>query len=152
MVGGAPRRTLRAAPRQAGARISPDGRWVAYTSDETGQSEVYVQSYPGPGRKTLVSAKGGVDGVWRADGHQLYYWHGDQLVAVRLGGGGPGEPLVVRGRTPLFRAVYIRGPQPNYDVTADGSRVILVMGMLPGRLVVSLHLLNGPSATAGERR
>jgi len=151
MDGGAPRSYLTGAFRQAGARISPDGRWVSYTSDETGQSEVYVQSYPTPGRKTLVSVKGGVDGVWRADGRELYYWHGDELVAASLAAGRPGEPLAVRGRTSLFRAVYVQGPQPNYDVSADGTRFVLVMGTLAGRLVVGLHLIDAPSATAAGR-
>ena len=58
--------------RESSARASPDGRWVAYQSDESGRFEVYVQAYPTPALKTLVSVGGGVNPVWRGDGRELY--------------------------------------------------------------------------------
>jgi serine/threonine-protein kinase len=91
--GGAARPYLRTSAREVGARVSPDGRWVAYTSDETGRDEVYVQSYPTPGRKALVSAQGGMHPVWRRDGRELYYWHGEQLIASQVEDGGATAPL-----------------------------------------------------------
>jgi hypothetical protein len=131
--------------------VSPDGRWVAYQSDETGRGEVYVQSYPTPGRKTLVSAGGGSNAVWAGDGRELYYWQGDQLIAARVDAGGAGTPLAVRGRTPLFRAPYFLRDETMYDVSPDGTRFILITGgPREGRLVVALDVL-GSAPAAGRR-
>jgi len=140
---GSPARSYVATPaHELGARVSPDGRWVAYQSDETGRDEVYVQSFPTPGRRTLVSAGGGVNPVWRGDGRELYYWRIDQLVAVRVDGGRSAEPLAVRDRTLLFRAPYFANVHAMYDVSPDGTRFTLVTGgARAGRLVVALHVL-----------
>src|SRR5207237_861211 len=78
--------------------------------------------------KVLVSDGGGDNPVWRRDGRELYYWQADQLVAVTLGAGGPGEPLELRGRTPLFRATYVPSGHANYDVSPDGKQFVLVTG------------------------
>ena len=142
MDGGPPRPYVDTPARESGARASPDGRWVAYTSDETGRNEVYVQSYPVPGRKTLVSAGGGTSPAWRGDGRELYYWRAGQLVAADVAAGRAGAPLVVRGRTPLFRAPYVENVHANYDVSADGKRFVLVTRDAPAnRLVVALDAL-----------
>jgi len=64
-------------------RLSPDGRWLAYQSNETGRPEIYVQPYPGPGGKWQVSSAGGIDPRWRADGKELFYASlGFELMAV----------------------------------------------------------------------
>jgi Tol biopolymer transport system component len=141
---GAPARPYASTPaHERAARVSADGRWVAYESDETGRYEVYVQSYPTPGRKTLVSAGGGVNPVWRGDGRELYYWQADQLIAARLAAGGAGAPLAVRGRAPLFRAPYAQSVSANYDAAADGSRFAVVTGgEHTFRLVVTLDALD----------
>ena len=133
---------LATSAHERAARISPDGRWVAYQSDETGRHEVYVQSYPRPGRKLLVSTGGGINPVWRGDGRELYYWQGDQLVAAQLGIGAANAPLSVRGRAALFRAPYAQSVLANYDVSPDGSRFVIVTGgEHPFRLVVTLDAL-----------
>ena len=54
-------------------QISPDGRWIAYASDETGRWEIYIQSFPEPGAKQTVSVAGGAQPQWRADGRELFY-------------------------------------------------------------------------------
>jgi eukaryotic-like serine/threonine-protein kinase len=131
--------------REFGARASPDGRWVAFHSDETGTDEVYVEPYPTPtpGRKTVVSNRGGVHPAWRRDGKELYYWQGDQLVAVHLEAGARDGPLVVRDRTLLFRAPYPGGVTAMYDVSPDGSRFIIAEGhQRANRLVVALNALS----------
>jgi hypothetical protein len=151
--GGAARPYLATPAREMGARASPDGRWVAYTSDETGRDEVYVQSYPAPGRRTLVSAGGGVHPVWRGDGRELYYWQADQLMAARVEPGGAGEPLAVRERSPLFRAPYPGGVLAMYDATPDGSRFALVAGQeRANRFVVVLDAFAGDAARGAGRR
>jgi dipeptidyl aminopeptidase/acylaminoacyl peptidase len=150
--GGAARPFLATPARETGARISPDGRWAAYTSDETGRNEVYVQSYPVPGRRTLVSPRGGVHPVWRRDGRELYFWEDDQLMAVAIDQRGPGGALVVGAREPLFRAAYVESEHPNYDASPDGTRFIVVTGRArSNRLVVALHALDAGGAGPGGR-
>jgi Tol biopolymer transport system component len=112
--------------RESAARASPDGRWVAYTSDEAGQNDVYVDAYPTPGRRTRVSAGGGEHPVWGRDGRTLYYWRDGQLMAARLEPGGGGRPPQVTAREPLFRAAYAGGVIAMYDVSPDEQRVVLV--------------------------
>src|SRR5437868_7327714 len=70
--GSAARPYAATAANETAARISPDGRWVAYTSDESGRTEVYLDSYPLPGRRVTISSAGGVDPAWRGDGQELY--------------------------------------------------------------------------------
>ncbi len=79
--------------REAQPRFSPDGRFIAYVSNESGRNEVYVQTYPGPGRTWQISTAGGTDPQWRQDGKELYYRGLDQkLMAVEVGGGDALEP------------------------------------------------------------
>ena len=124
--------------------MSPDGHWVAYTSDESGSDEVYVQAYPTPGLKTRVSAGGGTNAAWRADGRELYYWKGRQLFAVSIAAGGEGGAPEVHGLTPLLHiGNYWRG----YDASPDGKRfALLTAANSRSRLVVVLHALNAGGA------
>jgi serine/threonine-protein kinase len=110
---------------ETAARVSPDGRWVAYTSDESGRLEVYIDSYPRPRRRISISANGGAHPVWRGDGQELYYWNDGRLLAVRLDAK-PGETPVVGASTVLFRASYYIGPNTMYDVSPDGQRFVIV--------------------------
>jgi eukaryotic-like serine/threonine-protein kinase len=64
--------------------ISPDNRWVAYTSNESGRAEVYVQSFPPTEGRWQVSTTGGTEPLWRKDGKELYYMSGDRLMAVEV--------------------------------------------------------------------
>jgi Tol biopolymer transport system component len=108
-------------------RLSPDGRWIAYTSDETGSWEVYVQSFPMPGAKRAVSLNGGTEPQWTKGGGELVYLRSDAtLVAVRMSADGPAlQPSMAQ---PLFRvplAGDITAYRNNYAVTADGSRFLV---------------------------
>jgi tRNA A-37 threonylcarbamoyl transferase component Bud32 len=111
---------------ETAARISPDGRWVAYTSDESGRAEVYLDSYPRPGRRVTISPGGGVHPVWRGDGRELFYWRDGALVAVRLGAAEGSEPPARGAQTVLFRAPYHMGVNTMYDVSPDGERFVIV--------------------------
>ena len=111
---------------ETAARVSPDGRWVAYTSDESGRLEVYLDSYPRPQRRVSISSNGGAHPVWRADGKELYYWNDDRLVAVQLDAASRQSPPAVRASTVLFRASYYIGPNTMYDVSPDGQRFVIV--------------------------
>jgi Tol biopolymer transport system component len=99
------------------ARCSPDGRWLAYISDESGRDEVYVTSFPTPGGKWPISRGGGAQPQWRRDGTELFYVAPDRTVmAVRVGAGSTFEAGAV---APLFK---IRGS--SYAATADGRRFL----------------------------
>ncbi len=144
--GATPRSVVATRAQETGASVSPDGRWVTYQSDESGRPEVYVESFPVPGRKTRVSERGGVNPMWRGDGRELYYWQEDRLLAVMVDDTRSGAPPSLGARTPLFRASYTPGELPMYDVSRDGTRFVLVAhGARVERLVVALGLVDaGP--------
>ena len=124
---GSPARPYATTPaNETAARISPDGRWVAFTSDESGKPEVYIDSYPKPVRRTMLSLGGGVHPVWRGDGKELYYWQDGALVAAQLSSSWGDSAPTVTARTVLFRAPYLVGLNTMYDVSADGKEFILV--------------------------
>jgi serine/threonine protein kinase/Tol biopolymer transport system component len=114
------------------AQISPNGRWLAYTSYESGKDEVYVQSFPAPGSRRQVSLAGGVQPRWRRDGAELFYLGSDQTLMAVPVTATEGAFEVGRPR-PLFRTRIIpQGSQSlwfdtMYDVTPDGQR-FLVLG------------------------
>ena len=106
-------------------RVSPDGNWIAYTSDESGRHEIYVQRFPEPSGKWQVSTSGGADPRWRADGGELYFISADRklmAVPVKLGSafeaGVPGSLFEVRvsGLTDV---------RTHYAVSADGQRFLV---------------------------
>jgi Tol biopolymer transport system component len=111
---------------ETAARISPDGRWIAYTSDASGKSEVYLDAYPKPRRRVLVSSGGGVHPVWRGDGRELYYWHDGRLIAVEIGVAKGDVPPAIGAHTLLFKAHYPGGINTMYDVSPDGKRFVIV--------------------------
>ena len=108
---------------EAQARISPDGRWVVYTSGETGQAEVYVRPFRGDGQKVPISTGGGTEGQWRADGRELFYRSGGQMMAVDvLDGTGfdIGDPRM------LFADVYDNSAMFNYAAFPDGDHFLMI--------------------------
>jgi eukaryotic-like serine/threonine-protein kinase len=108
----------------ANSRFSPDGRWIAYGSDETGRSEVFVRAFGGPGGKWQVSSSGGNHPVWRRDGRELYYLSSDnKIMAVAVASEGTfraGPPLE------LFSVnLKLLNENRAYDVSADGRRFLV---------------------------
>jgi eukaryotic-like serine/threonine-protein kinase len=102
-----------------GARFSPSGNSVAYSSDESGRPEVYIRSFPGGGARVQVSAAGGSEPIWSPDGLHLYYAAGDQLTRATL----TAEPNVaVVARDSLFSGPFFSSffSQASYDVARDG--------------------------------
>ena len=112
-----------------GAVFSPDGRYVAYQSRETGQPEIYIRPYPGPGGQQTASVGGGQQPVWAANG-ELFYRDltGERMMAVSvttepsLSVGTPGELF----QGPYFNLAPGGSPRAQYDVTADGQRFLML--------------------------
>jgi Tol biopolymer transport system component len=105
--------------------FSPDGRWVAYFSNESGEYEVYVAPFPGPGRRWQVSTKSGAYPQWRADGREIVYIQADgQLMSAEVGA--EGDSFRVGAVTPLFRLSAPAPGGPSFSLAADGSRLLVV--------------------------
>ncbi len=121
--GGKPTPFLRTPFRESGSGFSPDGRWLAYESNESGGPEVYVQAFPGPGGKVRVSIDGGTSPVWSRDGKELFYRNDRKMMAARIDSGPPltaGKPRI------LFERRYEHHwHPPNYDVARDGRFLMI---------------------------
>jgi Tol biopolymer transport system component len=115
------------AARNRAPILSPDGRWLAYLSDETGRSEIYVESFPASGARHLVSADGGDSPVWRRDGRELSYRRGAAMLAVSVdttNGFSAGKPMRLFEGNYVTTVSSIAGAV-DYDVAPDG-RFLLV--------------------------
>ncbi len=106
--------------------FSPDGRWIAYQSDDQGRFEVYVQTFPASGGKWQISTNGGIQPWWRSDGRELYYLSADgKLMAVEVKPGGSFAAGVPRTLFDLAPARALGGVS-SYAVTAAGDRFLFV--------------------------
>ena len=109
-------------------RLSPDGLWVAFVSNQTGGERVYMQPFSG-GRVVSVSTGPGTEPVWARDGRELFYRDGDRMMVVDVT---PGPDATVSTPRVLFEGAYAPDPYrigvPNYDVAADGQRFVMVKG------------------------
>ena len=103
--------------------FSPDGKWIAYTCNESGRDEVYVRPYPGPGGKKQVSTDGGSGPLWSRDGKELFYARGDAMMAVEVNTEAAFSAAAPRK---LFEGKYAWERQLNYDVAPDGQRFVLI--------------------------
>jgi serine/threonine-protein kinase len=117
--------------------LSPDGRWMAYVSHESGMPEVYVQPYPSPGEKTRISTAGGFDPLWTANGRELLYRAFTVDGAQRFFSTAIRSVSPFRADTPrlLFEAKAssfdTTAPDRSWDVSADGQRFLLVKPVAP---------------------
>ena len=103
----------------------PDGRFIAYESDESGRLEVYVRPYPGPGGKWQVSTGGGTSPVWAPSGRELFYLSGDTLLVAPIDPTAP--TFSADAPHPLFEERFDRPTVtfPNFDITPDGQHVLM---------------------------
>ena len=114
---------LQTAAMEMHPAISPNGRWVAYVSNESGAQKVYVRPLSGSGQ-WQVSTDGGVEPVWSRDGRELFYWNGDRLYVVGIESG---ETFQHDTPPPLFERAHRRGTfSQGYDVAPDGQRFLIV--------------------------
>jgi hypothetical protein len=106
-------------------RLSPDGRWIAYQSDETGRFEVYVRPFPRTtSARWQVSTAGGVSPAWGREGREILYYVDDAVMRVPLGGG----PTFRAGAPARLFGLHLPGDRlgPTFDVSPDGRRFLIV--------------------------
>ena len=129
---------VQTAAQELSPEVSPDGRWIAYMSDESGQFEIYVRPYPQPeGGRWKVSGNGGRSPLWSRDGRELFYRDfGGAVIAVPVPQGvvfAPGPPVTILPPSRKYfgfgSAVGARG----YDVSADGARFLMIKDLEEGR-------------------
>ena len=120
-------------------QISPDGRHIAYTSDESGRAEIYVQSFPSLGNKQRISGDGGEEARWARDGRQLFYRQGDKMMAVDMQAGSPIQEHAPRL---LFEGTFPRSSfWTNYDVSRDGQRFLMLKEIDEARVSQKLRVV-----------
>jgi len=116
---------LTTAANERGPRFSPDARYLAYMSNESGRDEIYVQSFPGPGGKWQISNDGGSEVVWASNGKEIFYRNGDKMMAVDVVTGnsfsaGPPQVLFSGRFAPMRRG------EAGYDVNREGTKFLMV--------------------------
>jgi Tol biopolymer transport system component len=105
-------------------RVSADGKWLTYVSDESGQYEVYVRPLAAAAGRIPVSAGGGIEPLWSPDGRTIYYRNGTKLMAATVA---MVPALAVTGRRLVFDAPFDADPfHPNYDVAPDGKSFLML--------------------------
>jgi serine/threonine protein kinase len=129
-------------------KFSPNGAWLAYSTNESGQPEVWAMAYPA-GKHVPISTNGGTDPLWRHDGRQLYYRLGDQMMAVDIS---YSPTLTASKPRVLWKGHYLAGagsscgmPGPtsaNYDVTPDGERFLMIEDASPNAECERLRLVS----------
>jgi Tol biopolymer transport system component len=131
------------------AKFSPDGRWVAYTSNESGRGEVYVVPYPEPDGKWQVSSVGGGEPRWRGDGREItYIAPGNRVMAVEVDGSGSG--MQVGREKELFTYDINTGNWASFDVTSDGQRFLVISSLEQSIIYPITLVLNWKAALEGE--
>ena len=143
-----PHPLIRSRFSEGSPKFSPDGKWLAYSSNESGRPEIYAMAYPGPGPKIQISDNGGTDPVWRRYGGELYYRNGDLMMAVSITGG---QNPAVSKPSLLWQGHYmagvgsscgIAGPtSSNYDVTAGGERFLMIQDKSQDVVSKLLHVV-----------
>ncbi len=106
-------------------RFSPDGHWLAFNSNETGRAEIYVQPYPGPGGKVLVSTDGGSEPIWAHSGHELFYRDGEKMMVLDI----QTQPVLKNGSPRMLfeRKAFMDGSR-QWDVALDDQHFLIVKG------------------------
>ena len=117
----APQPFLRTRFTEVGPMFSPDGHWIAYASDESGQYEIYVRPYPGPGGKWQISTEGGEHQIWSRDSKELFYRNGRKWMSVAVS---LKPEFIAEKPRLLFEGPYVMIGGQSYDVAPDGQRFL----------------------------
>jgi serine/threonine-protein kinase len=141
--GATAQRVLSSTFENGAASLSPDGHWLAYATNESGKPEIYVRSYPGGGGRWQVSLDGGSEPLWSPKGNEIFYRHGEAMMAAAVR---TRPAFEVTGRTQLFSGQYETGfaQIPNYSVTSDGKTFAMLQTVVGARqaMVVTLNLFD----------
>jgi Tol biopolymer transport system component len=125
---------------EGGPRLSPDGRWIAYSSNESGRMEVFLSPFPRVDRKAQVSVEGGTQATWNPNGREIFYRNGTKMMSVAVSTAPTlslGAPRLVFDHRYAFGAPLTI---PNYDVSPDGERFVMIKDeSSSGRLNVVLN-------------
>ena len=137
------------------SEVSPDGRWLAYSSTLSGRYEVYVRALEGDADQVQVSTTGGNEPMWSRDGRELFYRSeedGHQKLVVAAVEHGP--PFRVTSRRALFSMEEYDSAQPhaNYDVSPDGKSLVMIHRAPTGRLTVIQNLPELVRRLSGNKR
>ena len=125
---------------QWAVRVSPDGKWLSYASDESGQFEVYVEELSGARTKYQVSIAGGTEPVWSPAGNELFYRNEDSMMAVPIT---PSSGQPFGAPTVLFTGRYQSTALPHYDVTQDGQYFVMIKPMANELDARTIRLIDG---------
>jgi serine/threonine protein kinase/Tol biopolymer transport system component len=107
--------------------LSPDDRWMAYTSDDGGRPEVYVRPFPGPGQRIQISSAGATEPRWSNDGHTVFYRVGRTVMAASLS---TTPSVAVTATRKLFDGAYLTdGGHANYDFSPDGKHFLMLQAV-----------------------
>ena len=124
--------------------VSPDGRWLAYASNESGRYEVYARALDGTGRWP-VSIGGGNQPVWSRDGRTLYYRSDTHIMAASVA---PGAAFTIVDRKPFVTDHFSVENTVNYDAMPDGKRLAVIV---PSAEAVQIHVVVGWMAEVRKR-
>ncbi len=145
-----PQPFLKSPYQESFGHFSPDGRWVAYESDETGRLEVFVTSFPPGGGKWQISDGGGAQPIWSRDGRELFFRTEDGVMSVRAVA--EGQTFRASKPEPVFRGAFLGGLRgvtlpgfnfPDYDVSGDGRRFVMFAGGAERRQVTQAKVVLG---------
>ena len=140
------RAILKTPAYESGARLSSDGKWLVYVSNESGQNEIYLRAFSGSDRRWQVSTQGGTQPSWNPNGKEIFYRDGNKMMAVDVRVSGD---LVLSSPRVLFDQRYAFGAGvtiANYDVSRDGQRFLMVKDEAgAGRLNVVLNAFTEPA-------
>lgn len=148
-IGGAVHDFAATDAEEAGAILSPNGRWLAYVSDHSGQREVYVRPFPSGDGRWQISADGGIEPRWSRNGREIIYRDGDLFLAVPIV---PGPGISTGTVDTLFRRPYATNTRrAMYDVTRDGQELMIV-GAESGERTLSVTINPFPELFGRGRR
>jgi serine/threonine-protein kinase len=141
--GGSPTKVLAGPFDEAGAALSPDGRLVAYVSNESGRNEVYLRPLATQGGRLSISTAGGTEPAWSPDGRELFYRNGREVLSVTFTNDKPSRPQLLFSRQNVLGP--LGGPVTNYDAARGGRTLISITGeqWTEGELGVVLNWFSG---------
>ena len=139
--GGKPFPVVQTGAWDRGAHFSRDGKWVVFTSRDSGAGQVYATPFPGPGPKWQVSAHGGDAPRWSADGKWICFWNGAHNVLLKVSVSSGGGRPVFGAETPFINgAVYVSTSyRPDYSLSRDGRALVNRVGEQSARFTIVMN-------------